>query len=514
MPQLNNEEKILLFVYSFYFLLSLYFALTSCLLPDEGTHLLLAIFYRDLFAHVIETGVSFDNAWNYGLEYLLHYPKLQIAYPPVYHFLLAFLFIFFQSELVGRFISTVLYILSASLVFKITRKISSPKAALISSTAFLSYLYVFRFSFLAQQDMCVYFFTLLSLYFFLEMGKNSTPRNIFLLGVLCSLAALSKQMGGVTAFIYALIFLTEKAQLKERAKNISLLLLGFSVLVLPYAVLLSKIGGMEINMFQGFYYAFSQGEPTSYLNPMLWLWYIVKTFLEYPPVIVLFAALAIYVRERKTYWKEFFVFSLLFYLTLSVILNKELRFSTFFLIPAFISLGALTERKSIFALSAILLLFLPSLALTFSSSFSFPVSEVIELFTEKGNVAYFGESGKNMPFSSVIMWMSRKAEGNKALEEQRHHFRGCNFVNLTDEESVFAALKKKGVRYLIVYPNSPVNVSLLGKVKVLKKFETKDGNLEVYEFLDYEESAEFCNRICLTGWKLCRENGNVKLIKS
>ncbi len=512
---MNKYEKCFACVAGIYFLLFSYFALTVSLLPDEGTHLLLAIFYRDLFAHLAKTGISFENAWNYGLEYLLHYPKLQIAYPPVYHFLTGFLLVFFRSELAGRFLSVIFCILSAFLVFKITEKISSPKGALISSAAFLSYLYVFRFSFLAQQDMCVYFFTLLSLYFFLEIRKRKSPKNVFLLGILCSFAALSKQMGGFTVFIYALILLTEKTPLKERVKNILLLFSGFSLLTLPYVILLSKVGGIEINMFQGFYYAFSQGEPTSYLSPMLWMWYFVKPFLDYPPFLALLAALVIYARERKTCWKEFLVFSLFYYLALSAILNKELRFSTFFLMPAFVSLGVLTERKNALALSAVLLLFLPSLAITFASAFHFPLSQITATFTENGNVAYFGEGGKGMPFSSVIMWMSRKAEGNKVLEEQRYHFRGCNFVNLTKKEEILSTLKKKGIRYIIVYPNSPVNVSLISdRVKLLKKFETKSGNLEVYEFLDYERSEKFCNRICLTGWKVCREKSSVKLIKS
>jgi len=496
---LMNEKTFVVLVLAPFVLISVYFALSASLVPDEGTHLLLGIFYRDLVTNL--SSFSYEEAWQYGLNYLLHYPKLQIAYPPLYHFLLSVFFFFIESELVGRFLSIFFYASSGVLVYLITKKFFSRGGAVLSMAAYLSYFFVFSTSFLALQDNLTYFFVLLSFYLFLEFSKNGGTRDFFVLGIVSSLAALAKQMGGVIVLIYTILLLFQKRPFK----NILAMFTGFCVLILPYLFILSSIGGIEINKYQGFFYAYSQGEPTNYFDIWLWIWYLVEPSTIYPPLLILLTLFALYVKDKKPGWKELLVFSVVFYLGLSVILNKEPRFSTFFSIPFFIAFGKVFERRK-YAAILVVLFFAFSLAALHTERF--PTDKIVSLFEKEGNIAYLGEGGNNhLPFSSVIMWKTRVADE----EMSRYHFRGCNFNNVSD---ITEELKKKGIKYLVVYPNSPVDISSIsGKLKKIGTFESEGSTLEVYEYLDYVKSEEFCNKICLTGWEVCRKNGTVNLIK-
>ncbi len=508
---MDRYEKYFTFTAVIYFLISSYFAITSSLLPDEGTHLLLAVFYRDLFTHLLKTGISFENAWSYGLEYLLHYPKLQIAYPPLYHFVLALFFNFALNEIIARVISIIFYVSSAVVIYFIGREIFSKKAACFAALAFLSYFFVFFSSFHVLQDMCVYFFVILSFCVFLKALKNDNQKMLFLAGFLAGLAALSKQMGGIILFVELVILFLYKRSLKY----FFVLLFSFFLFVLPYVLLLWKIGGIEINKYQGFLYAFEQGEPVSYLDPMLWAWYIAKSFSIYPLIFVFLLTFALYIKKKEKFYKELLIFFAVFYLALSIILNKESRFSTFFLIPTFLVFGKVMENKVKIAVLVIFACSVLSLGISAEKVFYFPEKSLPKLFSKEGNIAYFGESGRNMPFSSVIMWESRKSEDGNLLKQQRYHFRGCNFVGLDAKERIISTLKEKGIRYIVVYPNSPVNISLIiDKLKLLKVYSTAQGELRIYEFLEYSKSDKFCNKICLTGWKVCKDGEMVYLLKT
>ncbi len=510
MVSMNKEDKFFALGISLFFIISLYFALSSSLLPDEGTHLLLSVFYRDLVTYIIKTGLSFENAWNYGLEYLLHYPKLQIVYPPLYHLIVALFFNITLNELIGRSISIIFYLLSGILVYLITKENFSRKGAILSALAFLSYFYVFFNSFLALQDMCVYFFVLLSFYLFLKFSKENNLWRFFVIGIVSALATLSKQMGGIVILIYLAILLLRK----ESLKKIISMLTGFSIIVFPYLVILSAIGGIEINKYQGFLYAYSQGEPTSYFNPKLWIWYIVKPSIIYPPLLFFLLLFAFYIKRKETMWKELLVFFLSFYLGLTLILNKEVRFSTFFVIPCFIAFGKILKNKEKHALGLVSLFFLITIFTSASHLSDFPDEEITALFQREGNIAYFGEGGNNkLPFSSVIMWESRSTEKGE-IATQRYHFRGCNFVNISNREEIIFSLKEMGVKYIVYYPNSPVNISLIAsEVKLLKEFGKGNNTIKVYEFLGYKKGDNFCNKICLTGWRVCKNDTTLFLEK-
>ncbi len=508
MVTMDRYDKYFVLSATVFFIISFYFALTSSLAPDEGTHLLLAIFYRDLFSHVISTSISFENAWNYGLDYLLHYPKLQIAYPPLFHWISAIFLNFEINELFSRLLSTVFYVLSAYIIYCLGKRVFSKKAAVLSAIAFLSFFFTFYFSHMAMQDLCVYFFVILSFYAFLVSREKDSYKLFFVTGFLAALAALSKQMGGMVIVIYTLLLLLEK-----RWKRALVMIAAFSILIVPYLFVLAKIGGIEINKFQGFLYAFSQGEPTSYLNPELWIWYVFKPSLIYPPLLFFLTVFLLYAIRKEKMWKELTVFFIIFYFGLSVILNKEPRFSTFFMIPAFFAFGKFFERKWKVAIALLASFSLISFALVIEHYSNFQEEEIVKLFEKKGNIAYFGEGGYGVPFSSVIMFETRSVE-KSAVEKQRYHFRGCNFVNLTTGEDILNSLKEKGIRYIVYYDNSAVNISLINsKIKFLKKFRFNNGWIEIYEFLGYSKSEEFCNKICLTGWKICKKNGKVFLVK-
>lgn len=204
LKELSFFDKTIVIYLSFLFIFLFYTFYLNSLTTDEGTHLLLSVFYRDLILHLINTrDFSFNNAYQYAIKYLVTYPKLQIAYPPLYHFsnILAFS-IFGISTFTGRLVNLTYAILSFLIFYSIIKKFFNSKMAFISTFLFsftpISIFYASR----AMMDFSVFFWMLLSIYTFILAMKKKENKFFILTGIFASLSTLSKQMGGMIIFFF------------------------------------------------------------------------------------------------------------------------------------------------------------------------------------------------------------------------------------------------------------------------------------------------------------------------
>ncbi len=502
-------EKIKVVLFSVFFILLasslFFFSLRESLLPDEGTHLLLSVFYRDLVFHMLKTkSLSFSEAWNYGLWYLAHYPKLQIGYTPLFHFITGFFFIFSLNELIPRVFNILVFLLSGFILYLLGSYFYSRKVGLLSAFFFFSFLPAYRYASKVMTDTLMYFFVLLTIWIYIVAEKNDKKSLYFLSGLFSSFAFLTKQTGGISLAVITFWFLARNIKNKEKLSRIIFVFLGFSLFTIPYLFIMLKIGGIEINRYLSISYGYYENRPTSILDPFLWLWFIVNTtkrfFLFSIFVILLFVFMY---RERKDE-KYFRLLSwfLISYVLLSLILNKHVRYSPLFFMPLSIMSAKVLEKRETVSILFSFILLISSIWITYNEMFTYDTSSVVKLFENKeGNIGYFGEgSNNNLPFSSTIMWLDRK---NRM---KHYHFRVCNFIGKDNLD----VLRNNSIRYIIHYPDFKIDEEIKNR---LKKIKTFDNNLTVYEFIDYKKDEKICNKICLTNWVVCVENNKTWLIK-
>jgi len=518
LKRLSFFDKAII-VYLFFLLIFLIYTFhLNSLSTDEGTHLLLSKFYRDLILHLINTrDFSFNNAYQYGIEYLVTYPKLQIAYPPFYYLsnILAF-YIFGISIFTARLVNLVYAILSFFIFYLILKKFFDSKIAFISTFLFSFPPIPVFYSSRVTMDFCVFFWLLLSIYTFIIAVKGKRKRFFFLTGISASFATLSKQMGSMIIFFYFLIFFKkivfEKKERIENLKIIAILILSFSLFLLPYLFILNKIGGFEINKMVAIDYASISGEPTSVLDPMFWLYYFIKLIninsinsLIFLPLFLF--SFILYIYEKNLHWRKILLFFFVFYIGLSLIPNKEPRFSLYFLLPTFLTLGYYLNKTNrilviLFLISYIvvtLYIFLPTISY-------YPVETlanyIYENNSENGNIAMFSDF--EPLHSSEVMWHLSQYDKNRTIRV----YRSCIFTDKNKEE-ILELLQNNNI-YFIVY-SAWSNDKQIEKIKdnltLVDTIDFKGLVTEIYTFNDfrYDSNMKKCNYICLTKQTICTQ---------
>ncbi|MBL7206843.1 MAG: glycosyltransferase family 39 protein [Candidatus Aenigmarchaeota archaeon] len=501
---MKKIDKIFL-VYILILFLSLAFTFQyKSILSDEGTHLLLSVFYKDLFFHGIETGFGFENLYDFGINYLVHYPKLQVIYPPLFHFSNAFVFsVFGISELFGKFVSLLYAILSFSVFYLIISKVFNKKLALVSTILFslspISLLFISG----VFQDFVSIFWLLLSIYsyvFALEKGKT---RFFALTGFFVFLSVMGKQMGGfiILFFICHMLFLIKtKENKKQNIKNLIVLLLCFSLPLTPYLFALQKIGGFEINKMVAIDYAFDQGEPVSIFDVNYWTSYVARSVNDNIFLVFMFPVFLFYILRKNPYWKYMLSYFLLFYILLSLIPNKEPRFAQFFLLPVYLATAYYLLKDRRILVGFIVVYFIFSASIFVQTLNHYPIDEVAEkLFNnipEGGNIATFTD--KDPVYSSAIMWHLRLLD----KERKTAVYRKCIFdgKNSTEIEKI---LQENNIYFItkVKEDNEQIN---LENISLFFNITKNNITIEIYKYdgFFYEEKP-FCNYICLTKEAIC-----------
>lgn len=507
--ELSKTDKVFFAYITVFFIASAFVATFNSLSSDEGTHLLLSLFYKDLITHMISTGdFSFGSAYSYAINYLVHYPKLQIAYPPLYHLTNAFFFsIFGPSSEVGRLVNLAYAVLGFTVFYFLAKEYFDEKAALVATLLFSLSPFTLFYSNRAWLDYSFIFFFITSLWLFSKAVKTNRNGYFVLCGFATGLALLGKQMGGFLLLFYAAILLLRNDGMGPKLKRGLMIFVPFLAIALPYLLILYASGGLNVNAIVASFYANVKGQPTSFLDPMFWLYYFVYTVTAAPFFPLILAGFAYYAYKKRPHWKEMLIFFIVIYVCTSAVPTKELRFSEAFMLPAYATAGVLlasAKRKIIipiavaayFTVSAILLVptigYYPVENITGKMMADIPANSSIALLSDE-----------DPAFSSVFMWYVALNDRNVTHKV----YRPCAFddMNATDMNKAF---KENGV-YYVVYSewSSHKSIDLIRDKLTYLFSETANGlKTDVYNYNEYSSITNSrCNYICLTQEQICAE---------
>lgn len=513
--KLSRIDKIFIAYVSAFFVAMALVASQNQFLPDEGTHLLLSLFYKDLVTHTASSGdFSFAGVYGYAINYLVHYPKLQIAYPPLYHLTNALFFsILGPSLMLGRLVNLAYAVLAFTAFYFLVKKYFGERPAFISALL----LSVSPFSLLqanmASLDYSFLFWCVTSLYLFSKAMETKRPLFFALCGLATGLAFLGRQFGAFLMVFYPAIILMEKGDNKTKAKNLFLTAAMFALIAVPYLAILTASGGLDVNATVARLYAGVRGQPTSYLDPMFWLYYLVFTPTSSPLSLALLAGLAYYSWKKQKFSKELLAFFLVMYVCISLVPTKELRFSEVFMLPAYATVGILLSKMksrfwpalfvaAFFVVSAAFLL--PQADAIFMKPY--PVQEIADGMVPNmpagSSIAMLSDDGPL--FSSVLMWQVRLADKNM----EHSVYRPCAFDNMSAEQ-IDTSFKEGGVYYAVYSdPSSAKNahhfIDLI-RNELEPAFNVTQGGVTtyVYKYKNFTPQAKKCNYVCLTAEKIC-----------
>jgi len=455
-------------------------------LSDEGTHMLLSLFYKDLITTILKTGgFSFSKAYDFSLSYLIHYPKLQVFYPPLYHIFTGLFFysLFGVSPFTARLSNFLFGIASIILIYYFSSNLIDKKSGFISAIIFSLNPIVLSVIMLAMKDFLAILFSLLTMILFFLSLKKKKNSYFFIVGIISALAILSDVPA---ATVYVTIFIT--LLLKKKIKELIIFVISSALLLLPYAILIIKIGGIEINAIRYSMYSF-------FAN------FVLEEFILILPImIILFISFVYYYKKKKLFYKEILIWFLISFVVANLISIKS-RFFLFFLLPLFIVSGFWLSKGKKLLVGLLIYSFIISVYLVRTYYFpTYPVNEITE-FIHKNlparlNVALLTEKDGAL-YSSSFIFPQAMWDKNKTVM----FLRPCYFWNKTKEEKI-NTLKDSGVYFVIAIKNTAEygNVTQI-KDRLDKVYEK--GIIEVYKFKDYQPTNKICNFVCTTNQLYC-----------
>jgi len=448
--------------------------------------MLLSLFYKDLIVSILKSrDFSFSKAYDFSLSYLIHYPKLQVFYPPLYHLITGLFFypILGISSFTARFSNFLFGLASITLIYYFSSSITNKKNGFISAIIFSLNPIVLSYIRLAMKDFLAISFSLLAILFFFLSFKKKKPRYFLIVGIISALAVLSDVPA---ATVFATIVIT--LLLKNDIKRLIIFVISSSLLLLPYTFLIMKIGGIEINTLRYGMYSF-------FAN------FSLEEFVLLLPIMVILTVNFIhYYKKKKFFYREIFIWFLISFIVANLISIKS-RFFLYFLLPLYTVSGYwMSKKRGLF----ILLLFyslVVSVYLIQTYHFpTYPVKEAVEFvhhsLPEGANVALLTEKDDTL-YSSSFMFPLAVQDKNKTII----FLRPCYFWNKTREEKI-DTLKNGGVYFVIAIKDTEEygNVTQI-KDRLDKVYE--NGIIEVYKFKDYQPTNKVCNFVCTTNQLYC-----------
>jgi len=494
--------KVLLIVLIIYaIIIILTFPLTS-ISADEGTHLLLGMFYLDLFKFVLENG--FSHAYDFAINYLIHYPKLTIYYPPLYHYLIGFGFNFIISEYVGKFITLIFSIGTIFLTYVIGKYLFNQKIGLMSALLLAFSPIMVKLSGQILMDTSVFFFSLLTIWFYLKAFK--TGKNIYyaLSGLSLGLSLLTKWTTIPIIPIILIYFLVEKKItrkgriIKKFIFSLILALIVFS----PYLFLAYEFDFIKLTLIGPVEAGYKEEHDPQFYEIGGWLWYprALVEQLSLPVALVSFLALIILITKKMENWKLILLWFLSFYIIFTIMPNKNTRYILAYLPVFLFSLSYFIERfssKKKYLYVFFILLFTSQIFISFYylPTRHYPIDQIAEVVYKntKGNVALISEGKIH---SSAFMFHLAKLDRSRTIIV----YRPCVFYAKGDQIQQF--LKENNIYYLILVKDGYgyENFEKIEDVELEKEFDYA----KLYKYKEFDgKGTKKCNYICLTEEEIC-----------
>ena len=519
---LVKTKLFLLTFIIFYFILLLFLAKYTSIEFDETTHSLLAVFYKDLVKYSI-SHLNFKEMYDYGVSYLVYYPKLSIYYPPLTHLTISLFFeLFSPSFLVARLVIILFSISFMLLIFQISKFIlKNEKTALLSVFLFASSpisVYLSRGVYL---DLPLAFFFTLSIFLYLLALKKKEKKYYMLASLALALGFLTKWF---IVLALPIIFLYTLLEHKKYLKTVLLSFIFFGVLISPYLFLIFKLNTFSLQ-YKSAIPLGTRGMPkvTSIANWLHYPYLTNKLYFVFPLSVLLLISIYAYWKYKKPYWKLLLTWILILYFSLSLFPNKDPKYFFLIITPFCLILANflqeyIKKNGKVFVLTVGALLFLnflvsfniipfykveslygkPPCVLQFYKTYGKEISEFI--LSHQAPTYFASETSRALP-SEVMFYLAGKGEFIKILRPCA----GIGDINKTLYES--------GVKW-IIYDTEDKNNSYITQLKEknLVTLEKSINGIEIYSYKFFNPyTKENCNIVCLTQEKICEK---VKLSSS
>lgn len=527
----NKLPKFLVLALSLYFVFLLVLARDMRKIVDEGTHSLLGVFYSDL-ARFSLSNPSFSKIYNYSYSYLIDFPKLSVYYPPLTHLMVAVLFfVFGKSMFVARLVPIILSIAFAALTYNFSFYLTKKKdVSVLATFIYMSSPVVLFLSSSLLLEVAMSMFFTLGVFLFLIGMKSKKYRHFALAGIAAALGFFSKwQAALVIPMVFLYLILFERKGLMKNLKNFLVFLIVFSIVIAPYVLIMIRLDLFFVTFTSPVGAIGGYGDRPQFWNIESWLFYPISVFTQYfvlPLAVMTLLGLYYCVKESfsgngdgKNYFRLLLVWLAVIYIFFSLLPNRQERF----ILPVVFPLSLLTALTSdimikkfgkigklvlmlLISFNFVMSMFIPVGGLSISERLvQTTVDEKIGDFLISNPQAYYLAS--ESPYLSPSNIMSYLA-GNGA------RIKGVRTCALTEinETDWDAALQEYGVRWVFYdlgnmnqteRPDTRFVIDALAEDGLIRKVDAIE-NIEVYEFLNYNETPERnCNYICLIQEKIC-----------
>jgi|GEM_PF-3008306 len=506
--RLSNHDKLFTVLLIAFFITNFFIGSQNSFVSDEGTHATISLFYRDLIFNLPSLGFNPGKIYQFGMEYMAHYPKLQVTYPPLWHLTngLVSYSIFGATEFAARMTTLFFSSISMILMYFLAKRFFGPKVALLSAALFFVNPMSMLFSYRALIDFSSWFFIFAALLAYFKAEKSGKLKYYLLTGFLAFLAAMGQRPAIIllpAIFVYSFF-------IKKNFKKSLLMLVPFLLLMIPYGLVLWKTGGLAIQILVVETAGAQQGEP-SLFTLYNWVWYLAK-FVELSGPFALFAfgALLYYFYRKETHWKFLLVWLAVFWIGLSVPQNKEPRFYQWLFLPAYFAFSfyaiKLIEKyklKVVLPSAALIALYLLYSVSFISADMNYNHISDAEKFMQQnltGNIAVLSEEGKT--YSSEFIFLTAASDAGK----EKFVFRPCAFLNKTPEEMT-QIIKDNNIQYIVFLKGGDISYFATADINDIKSnlnYERTFGNINVYSVKNFSfRQGQICNYVCQLQQKIC-----------
>ena len=204
-----------------------------------------------------------------------------------------------NTIIIGKVLDLIFSLASVFLVYRITEKIYSPRAAIIAGMAFATAPVFIQFTGLILTEPLAILFGLLGIYFFI---REKSSLKLYLSGFFLGLSFLTKFPLGilfgaaVVAILLSKNVIPEESSLRSKATKVSIITFGFLTMVIPYLI-------FNYTLYHDALYPFISGSwiitTSTWKYGSGWSYYLNEFFLINPLFILIIPSLIWWARNKE-----------------------------------------------------------------------------------------------------------------------------------------------------------------------------------------------------------------------
>ncbi len=464
---------------------------------DEGTHVLIGFFIKDIINNLRNFN-SIQDLTNFATNFVVRYPKVTPSYPPIYHMLIATILFFSENIIILRIFNITILLSTTYVIYLLCKEIvKDEKYSILGIIIFLTFSSMFHYADKIMMDIIQILVFSLSVLYYIKLKKEKQVKKIEYIkfGVLLAIAMLTKFF---SLFLYPIIFLDSLLSNRKSLKQIITSFLVSGIILLPYVFFVLKFKlynlvihiattpfGSKLRYFDIF---FNFGHFIGPLVGMSTIYFLVKNYKNRFYFVWLFIPLTTFMLFADADPRFAFILMPLYVI------------STVFSIKELVNKNWKYKKIIIVALCALILLQIIENIKNNYIKEKYPINEIMNSTKSGGNVLILSEEPI---FSSVYVLYGRinKIQGNV--------IRPCI---LWDNNISKDFLDEWGINYIIDQENS-LGDKDFKKNEIKKVFEKTVNNKT---FILYEKNltkAVKCNFVCILKGELCENDGLSEVIR-